>query len=76
MEKTRADRDAKSLQVQELRASLEKARADRDVKSRQVQEFRAACKSAKETVIQVRTQRDGLAKTLKAIGMVVGEGAK
>ena len=71
LEKTRADRDAKSLQVQELRASLEKTRADRDAKSLQVQEFRAACRLAKETVVQVRTQRDELARKLKDITKVV-----
>ena len=72
LEKTRSDRDAKSRQVQELRDSLEKTRSDRDAKSRQVQEFRAACKLAKETVIQIRTQKDDLAKKLKAIEMAVG----
>ena len=69
--KTRADRDAKSQQVQELRASLAKTRSDRDEKSRQVQEFRAACKAAKETVIQVRGQRDELVRKLREITKVV-----
>ena len=69
--KTRSDRDAKSQQVQELRDSLAKTRSDRDAKSRQVQEFRVACKSARETVIQVRGQRDELAAKLREITKVV-----
>ncbi len=71
LEKTRADRDVKSRQVKEFRDSLQKTRADRDAKSLQVQEFRAACKSAKETVIQVRGQRDELARKLREITKVV-----
>ena len=71
LEKTRADRDAKSARLQEFRESLAKTRADRDEKSRQLQEFRAACKLAKETVIQVRSQRDELAAKLKEITKVV-----
>ena len=71
LEKTRSDRDVKSQQVQELRASLEKTRSDRDAKSLQVQEFRAASKAAKEMLIQVRGQRDELARKLKEIIKVV-----
>ena len=71
LEKSRSDRDAKSLQVQELRAALEKTRADRDSKSLLVREFRVACKAAKETVIQVRGQRDELERKLKDIAAAV-----
>ena len=71
LEKARSDRDSKSRQVQELRDSLEKTRSDRDSKSRQVQEFRVACKLAKETAVQIRGQRDKLARTLADITKVV-----
>ena len=72
LDKTRADRDAKSAKLQEFREALDRARADRDAKSAKLQEFRVACKTAKETVVMVREQRDALIRVLKEIASVLG----
>ena len=72
LDRARADRDAKSAKLQEFREALDRVRADRDAKSAKLQEFRVACKTAKETVVMVREQRDALIRVLKEIVSVLG----
>ena len=72
LDRARADRDAKSAKLQEFREALDRVRADRDAKSAKLQEFRVACKTAKETVVMVREQRDALIRVLKDIASVLG----